>query len=159
MADNRSGVCRSDVVLYPALIDQRPGRIQPSLWHRFLRVVADRLGAATAPDEERRIQFEGVRRYQLEVGSRSRRVLISRVSEGWWLGLPPYGYRLVEHQVDDGAGHRAVRHRLALDGERAGTVRVIFSWFVRDGLGRAAIAAWLAADPERYRPATRSQHW
>jgi hypothetical protein len=30
-----------DVFLYPALLDQRPGRAQPSRWHRLLRVVAD----------------------------------------------------------------------------------------------------------------------
>ena len=47
-----------DVFLYPALLDLHPGRIQPSLWHRLLRVVADRLGAATARCEERRIQSE-----------------------------------------------------------------------------------------------------
>jgi recombinase len=45
-----------------------------------------------------------------------------------------------------------VRHRLARDDERADTVGVIFSWFVRDGLGRAGIVARLAADAERYRP-------
>lgn len=140
-----------DVFLYPALIDQRPGRPQPSRWHRLLRVVADRLGAATAPGEERRIRSEGIRRYQLEVGWRSKAVLLSRVRAGCWLGLPPYGYRLAPHRVDDGAGHMVVRHRLALDDERAGTVGVIFSWFVRDGLGRAAIVARLAADAERYR--------
>lgn len=139
-----------DVLLYPALIDQRPGWPQPSRWHRFLRVVADWLGAATARDEERRIQSEGVRRYQLQVGWRSKAVLISRVSEGWWLGPPPYGYRLATHRVDDGSGHIVVRHRLALDEERADTVGVIFSWFVRDGLGRTAVAARLAADADRY---------
>lgn len=158
MRDNEPGIWPpprgsrrpDDVFLYPALIDRRPGRIQPSRWHRLLRLVADRLGTATARGEERRIQSEGVRRYQLEVGWRSKAVLISRVRQGWWLGPPPYGYRVTAHRVDDGTGHMVVRHRLALDEERADTVGVIFSWFVRDGLGRAAIAARLAADGDRY---------
>jgi hypothetical protein len=133
--------------------DNEPGIWPPpSLWHRLLRGVADRLGAATARDEERRIQSEGVRRYQLQVGWRSKAVLINRVRQGWWLGPPPYGYRLARHRVDDGTGHLVVRNRLALDEERADTVGVIFSWFVRDGLGWTAIAARLAADAERYRP-------
>jgi len=147
------GTRRSDdVFLYPALIDQRPGRPQTSRWHRLLRVVANRLGAATARGEERRIQFDGVRRYQLEGGWRSKAVLMSQVRQGWWLGPPPYGYRLAAHRVDDGSSHVVVRHRLVLDEVRADTVGVIFSWFVRDGLGRAAIAARLAADADRYRP-------
>lgn len=141
-----------DVFLYPVLIDQRPGRRQPSWWHRLLRVVAGRLGAATAQGEERRIRSEGVRRYQLEVGWRSKAVLISLVQQGWWLGPAPYGYRLTEHRVEDGSGRMVVRYRLALDEERAATVGVIFSWFVRDGLGRAAIATRLAADADRYPP-------
>lgn len=140
-----------DVFLYPALIDQRPGRPQPSRWHRLLRAVADWLGAATARAEERRIQSEGIRGYQRETGWRSKAVLLRRVREGWWLGPPPYGYRLAPHRVDDGTGHVVVRHRLVLDDERADTVAVIFSWFVRDGLGRAAIVARLAADVGRYR--------
>lgn len=159
MRDNEPGIWPpphgarrlNDVFLYPALIDRRPGRIQPSRWHRLLRVVADRLGAATVRGEERRIQSEGVRRYQLEVGWRSKAVLINRVRQGWWLGTPPYGYRLAPHRVDDGTGHVVVRNRLTLDDERADTVGVIFSWFVREGLGRAAIAARLAADADRYR--------
>jgi len=160
MRDNRPGIWPpprgarrpDDVFLYPALIDRRPGRIPPSRWHRFLRVVADRLGAATARLEERRIQSEGVRRYQFEVGWRSKAVLISRVREGWWLGPPPYGYRLATHRVDDGTGRTVIRHQLALDEERAATIGVIFSWFVHDGLSRAAIAARLAADVDRYPP-------
>lgn len=64
-------------------------------------------------------------------------------------GTPPYGYRLAPHRVDDSAGHMVIRHRLVLDDERADTLGVIFSWFVRDGLGRAAIVTRLTADAER----------
>jgi hypothetical protein len=118
-------------------------------------MAADRLGAATQRAEHPRIHAEGVRRYQQELSWRSTSVRIARVREGWWHGPAPYGYQLSTRQLTDSPDHAGIRHRLVIDEQRAGTVPLIFTWFVRDGLGHAAIAARLAADTDRYRPPAR----
>lgn len=148
----RCGPRSEDRFLYPALIDQHPLRRPPSWWHRLLRAVADSISEATIPREERRIRTEGIRAYQTEQAHRSRAVLTRRVKQGWWLGPPPYGYRLTAHDVDDGARGHSRRRRLIADTDRAPVVPVIFTWFVRDELGRTAITARLAAHPDRFPP-------
>lgn len=148
----RSRRAEHDDLLYPALLDEHPLRRQSTWWDRLRWTVARHIDEKTHRRETRRIRTDGIRRYQRELSWRASAALIRRVRDGWWLGPPPYGYRVTAHQVDDGTGRQAQRQRLTIDEQRAHIVSMIFTWFVHDGLGPTAIATRLAGDPVRFPP-------
>lgn len=120
-------------------------------WQRFRWAVAETLCATVTDRARRAIETDGVLAYQRALTAKAKTVVADLVRDGWWLGAPPYGYRL--DPVDAGNGLPA-RQRLLVDEERAAVVPLIFTWHVHFGRGAAAIATRLASDPAAYPPPT-----
>ncbi|MTD58150.1 hypothetical protein [Amycolatopsis pithecellobii] len=133
---------------------RRPLRV----WlYRFVRELA----WPVAEQEPHRTDTEAMRGCQQELAHRSHLRRQMHALEGWWAGLPPYGYRTRTHRVCDDSGFTRRLRRLVPDTSRAPIVPLIFEWFL-DGHGPSAIAARLATDPDRYPPPVvggRSRSW
>ncbi len=85
--------------------------------------------------------------------------MIELVRAGYQVGAPPYGYRTLRLRVTDTVGHTRLRTVLVPHWQTAAVVRTIFRWRTDYGLGFAAIATRLNADPHQYPPPTQPGRW
>lgn len=146
----RRQISPDDCYLYPALINHYSPEPPLRWYQRARRALAEYLAEPTEHIERRWNATNGVRAYQRELALRAHSVLRQRVRDGWWLGPAPYGYRLRQCWVGDRYCRANQRHRLIPDWQRAGTVPVIFDWYVHEHLTERAILARLVAHPQQH---------
>jgi site-specific DNA recombinase len=91
---------------------------------------------------------------------KSRQGMEESVRQGWHTGGPaPYGYALEPHPHPN--PHKAreglVKHKLVVDAVRGPIVKLVFTWYVKDGLGLGVICERLNSDLERHPPPRRNR--
>jgi hypothetical protein len=92
--------------------------------------------------------------YVLDMQERSWGGLVAHNEQGFNIGKPPYGYRVVAeaHPVPAKAAEGKVKRRLVSDPVRGPAVTHIFAWRTAQKLSYDEIAQRLNADPDRYPP-------
>jgi site-specific DNA recombinase len=125
-------------------------------------ITADSLPGATGrpvrkratPILTRRVKQAIAEWYVLDMLEKSWGGLMQHTEQGFNIGKPPYGYRVVveKHPVPAKAALGKVKRRLVSDPERGPVVTQIYTWRVVEKLSYDDIAERLNLDPKRYPP-------